>query len=251
MELLIATLCFLGALVQATAGLGFGLVVAPLLLAVYEPVDAIQVAGALTLTIVALITPFIVKNILKPELGKLALGSLMGLVIGSICLQLVPIEVIRVAALVVLAYSLIRYVRTPLAATGYGASDTETERLGRGVCFGLVSGVMGATLAMPGPMALVFLREQRIAVAKVRATVFALMIGSYLGTLAISFSLHGVSAVAYEGLLTYLPPTLGGVVAGSVLARFIPAFLFDVATTLLMLSTLVVLTTKILTTHFF
>lgn len=41
MESLILVVCFLGALVQITTGLGFGLIVAPMLLAFYDPVDAI------------------------------------------------------------------------------------------------------------------------------------------------------------------------------------------------------------------
>jgi len=110
MEPLILVVCFLGALVQITTGLGFGLIVAPLLLAYYEPVDAIQMTGALTLLIVAGIAPFVRRRIMPYELTRLAIGTLAGLVVGSALLLVASINAIRVAALMALAYSLVRYV---------------------------------------------------------------------------------------------------------------------------------------------
>ena len=83
MEPIILTVCFLGALVQITTGLGFGLIVAPMLLAFYEPVDAIQMTGALTLLIVAGIAPFVRRRIMPYELTRLAIGTLAGLLGGS------------------------------------------------------------------------------------------------------------------------------------------------------------------------
>lgn len=246
MESLILVVCFLGALVQITTGLGFGLIVAPMLLAFYDPVDAIQITGVLTLVIVATIAPFVRRRVMPRELSRLAAGTLVGLVIGSGLLLLASITSIRIAALMALGYCFIRYV----SAQAHGAGPEEidpAEPSGEraSLVYGMASGVMSATLAMPGPLALVFLRGKGIDPARVRATVFALMVGSYSGMLVISVALSGLSDTVLSGVKLYLLPTLAGVLVGQLVSRRLPDLFFDVMTTLLMLSTLIVLGLKI------
>jgi len=116
--------------------------------------------------------------------------------------------------------------------------------------YGMASGVMSATLAMPGPLALVFLRSRGLNPARVRATVFALMVGSYSGMLVISIALSGLSDTVLAGITIYLLPTLAGVVLGQLISNRLPDLFFDVMTTLLMFSTLLVLGLKIVNSYF-
>lgn len=249
MEPLILIVCFLGALVQITTGLGFGLIVAPLLLAFYEPVDAIQITGALTLMIVATIAPFVRRRIMPYELGRLAAGTLVGLIIGSALLLLASITSIRIAAMMALAYCLVRYVSALRQGLGTAVLEPEEPTDGpASLAYGMASGVMSATLAMPGPLALVFLRGKGLDPARVRATVFALMIGSYSGMLVISVAISGLSDTVLNGLQFYLLPTLAGVAVGQLVSSRLPDLFFDVVTTLLMLSTLILLGFKIIST---
>ena len=156
---------------------------------------------------------------------------------------------IRIAALIALAYCFVRYVfgkaqRTSPVNT-FGEKPTGQSA---SLVYGMASGVMSATLAMPGPLALLFLRGRGIDPTRVRATVFALMVGSYSGMLIISVSLSGLSDAVVNAVKLYLLPTLAGVLIGQLLSRRLPDLLFDVMTTLLMLSTLLVLGLKILKT---
>jgi len=251
MEPLILIVCFLGALVQITTGLGFGLIVAPMLLAFYEPVDAIQMTGALTLLIVAGIAPFVRRRIMPYELTRLAIGTLAGLVVGSALLLVASINAIRVAALMALAYCLVRYVTVLLQGVSPAVLEPVEPVVERASLFyGMASGVMSATLAMPGPLALVFLRSRGLNPARVRATVFALMVGSYSGMLIISVTLSGLSDTVLAGITVYLLPTLTGVVLGQLISDRLPDLFFDVMTTLLMIFTLLVLGLKIIDTGF-
>ena len=180
------------------------------------------------------------------ELSRLAVGTLVGLVIGSGLLLLASINSIRIAALMALGYCFIRYV----SAQAYGFSlekidPEEPSRERASLVYGMASGVMSATLAMPGPLVLVFLRSKGIDPVRVRATVFALMVASYSGMLIISVALSGMSDMMLSGVKLYLLPTMAGVLVGQLVSRRLPVLFFDVMTTLLMLSTLIVLGLKI------
>lgn len=251
MEILIPMVCLLGAVVQITSGLGFGLIVAPMLLAFYEPVDAIQITGALTLLVVATIAPFVWNRVMQGELKRLAAGTLLGLAIGSGLLLIASITSIRIAALLAVVYCLVRYVgaqRQGSIPGGAGIGKPSGERAS--LVYGMASGVMSATLAMPGPPALVFLRGQGISPARVRATVFALMVGSYSGMLVISITLSGLSDAVLGALKLYALPALAGVLIGQLISRRLPDLFFDLMATALMLSTLIVLGLKIVSTPF-
>jgi uncharacterized membrane protein YfcA len=251
MEMLILMVCFLGALVQTTTGLGFGLIVAPMLLAFHEPVDAIQITGTLTLILAGVITPFVRGHIVPKELAGLATGSGIGLLLGSGLLLVLPITGIRLAALVALGYSLVRYVNALMrSAAPTAPEEMQPSRCLAGLMYGMGSGAMSATLAMPGPLALIFLRSRGHAPDRVRATVFALMVGSYSGMLIISVLLSGLSQNVLDNVVFYLAPTLGGLVVGQFLVNRLPTLLFDLITTLLMLSTLAVLGLKIVNADF-
>jgi len=251
MEMLILAVCFLGALVQTTTGLGFGLIVAPMLLAFHEPVDAIQITGTLTLIVVGAIAPFLRWHIVPEELARLAAGSGIGLLLGSVLLLVLPITGIQLAALVALGYSLIRYVSALIQTAGPTTPEELQPSCGlAGLMYGMGSGAMSATLAMPGPLALIFLRGKGLTPARVRATMFALMVGSYSGMLIISVLLNGLSQNVLDNVVFYLAPTLGGLVVGQLVVNRLPTLLFDLITTLLMLSTLAVLGLKIINADF-
>jgi len=243
---LIIFVTFFAAFVQTTTGLGFGMIIAPVLLVIYPPVDAIQITGALTLLIAAVMTPFSLNKIVTRELKRLAIGSGVGLILGTVFVKFIPIPSIRIAALIVLSYAFFRYVESHLSSRRSIAADHDrTEQHKGAVRYGLASGVMGATLAMPGPMALIFLRNKRFIPEQVKATVFALMVGSYSTMLILSMAVNGVSADAWIGLKMYLIPTVVGLLAGFTMSKHIPTVLFDLLNTILMLSAILVLGAKI------
>jgi uncharacterized membrane protein YfcA len=240
--IMIFFITFFAALVQTTTGLGFGMIVAPFLLVFYPPIDAIQITGALTLLIAAVMTPFGFKNIVKEELKNLAFGSAVGLILGTILLKFVPISSITISAFIVLSYAFYRFVESHLIARKKLPNRVNlTTDNGGALQYGLASGLMGATLAMPGPMALIFLRKNGFNPEQVKATVFALMVASYSAMLILSAAVSGVSDAAWLGLGMYLVPTSLGLLTGFIISKYIPDFLFDLLNTCLMLSAILVL----------
>lgn len=239
-------ICFFAALVQTTTSLGFGLIIAPMLLALYSPIDAIQITGTLTLLIAAIMAISNRQHIVYTEAKQLALGSLVGLLIGGLCLVYLPITSIRLAALVVLVYACVRYIATNLKQHTVSDATPEDHNPMRAHYYGFASGMMNGTLAMPGPMALIFIRSKRLELPQLKATVFAVVACSYTAMLALSASFNGVNNTALYGLWLFLPPTLMGLFIGSVVAARIPSLWFDITTTLLMLATIILLGAKIL-----
>jgi hypothetical protein len=62
--------------------------------------------------------------------------------------------------------------------------------------------------------------------------------------------LNGLSQNVLDNVVFYLAPTLGGLFVGQLLVNRLPTLLFDVITTLLMLSTMAVLGLKIINANF-
>lgn len=249
-EIALFAICFFAALVQTTTGLGFGFIVAPILLVFFSPVEAVQITGALTLGIVMVITPFVTGHIVPSSLSRLFAGSVVGLAAGSALLVLLSIEWIRLAALVVLGFALVRFMTAQIRGRSKTTvSDADLTGKSSGLFYGLGSGVMAATLAMPGPLALLFLRDRHSDPRRIRATLFALMICSYSGMLLISVAMNGLTDDALRGLLQYMPPTLLGLMAGSLLAKRLPNRWFDALATLLLGLTVALLGAKVITTY--
>lgn len=244
LEFILLTVSFFAALVQTTTGLGYGMIIAPTLLAFHEPIDAIQITGALTLLVVVALTPFNRRYILGRQLKKLSLGSAAGLIVGSLVLKFVPLSSVRFATLLVLIYSSYSYLKSLLPVKTRYPHTADTQAPAGGLRYGFASGVMGATLAMPGPMALIYLKHQQLAPNHVRATVFALMVGSYAGMLAISYFINGISTATVNGIVIYLPSTFTGLLVGFYLSRRMPAKLFDALTAMLMVAVIAMLAAK-------
>lgn len=242
---------FFAALVQTSTGLGFGMIVAPILLTLYAPIDAIQITAALTLLIATSVLPVNLKRIRYAELKSLALGSTIGLILGSVILKLTPVNFIRIAALAILIYALLSYIKSHFDQRRRQEElKKKSSRLSGGVRYGFASGIMGSTLAMPGPMALIYLRKQRIIPEDVKATVFALMVGSYSFVIALSMILNGVSDEVITGIGICTVPTVLGLITGMYLSEFLSEMLFDVLTTAMMVISICTLGSKTLQAYF-
>lgn len=250
-EVLMMVITFLAAVVQTSTGLGFGMIVAPILLTLYQPIDAIQITAVLTLLISMSVIPINLKRIRFKELRFLSTGSAVGLIAGSLVLKLAPINSIRIAALGILVYALYSYTRSHFDKyRTHPTGASQNLNLSGSVSYGFGSGLMGATLAMPGPMALIYLRKKRIIPEDVKATVFALMVGSYSFVILLSIGLNGISENAIWGVVICTGSTVIGLIAGIYLSNFLSDVLFDVLTTAMMCISILTLGVKTLEHYF-
>ena len=95
------------ALLQAATGIGFGVIAGPIILMVMNSGAAVQVTILLSLLIAVVLTPSLYRQVDKKILGRLLLGTLVGLPLGILIFLNVSLDVLMLlAALAVLFMAL-------------------------------------------------------------------------------------------------------------------------------------------------
>lgn len=202
------SLAFVGAAVQASIGLGFGLLATPIL----ATIDTDFVPGAVLVAIIPLTLSVSIgsfADIDHRRAGWAVLGRVPGVILGTIVVATVSDRSIAIGLAVAVLIAVAMSVWLP-------SVDVTT---GRTVAAGTVSGFMGTTTGVGGPpMALLF---QRLNPATVRATLSAYF---FAGTLLsiISLTIAGELGGRQWRLAGLLLP---GVVVGVVASRWLRPYL--------------------------
>ena len=212
-----------GTALQTATGVGLGLLAGPVLILTLDGQTAIFVALLLNLIVSLLLLPQERAEILWPPLRQLSLGSLIGIPLGwYLLLQMDAMTLKLVAALVVLAAGLQLF----LAGRRQDAGSTPQERPLFTVLGGGVSGIMSGCLAIPGPIALWTLVQQRQTPRSIRATLRGLFVFSYGAAFLIHFALgeglvHSTKNGGWTVLALLLPALVVGLLLGSWLKKHI------------------------------
>ena len=201
-------LAFVGAAVQASVGLGFGLLATPLL----AMVDTDFVPGAVLVAIIPLTLSVSIGSFADIDhrgAGLAVLGRVPGVVLGTVVVATVSDRSIAIGLAVAVLIAVVMSVWLPSVAV--------TPR--RTIAAGTVSGFMGTTTGVGGPpMALLF---QRTDARTVRATLSAYF---FAGTLLsiMSLTIAGELGARQWRLALLLLP---GVVAGVIASRWLRPYL--------------------------
>jgi uncharacterized membrane protein YfcA len=201
-------LAFVGAAVQASVGLGFGLLATPLL----AMVDTDFVPGAVLVAIIPLTLSVSIGSFADIDhrgAGLAVLGRVPGVVLGTVVVATVSDRSIAIGLAVAVLLAVAMSVWLPTVAVTPG----------RTIAAGTVSGFMGTTTGVGGPpMALLF---QRMDPRTVRATLSAYF---FAGTLLsiLSLTIAGELGTRQWRLALLLLP---GVVAGVLASRRLRPYL--------------------------
>ncbi len=214
---------FAAALIQAAIGIGFGLLAGPVFLLVIGSTAAIQMSAALSLAIAILLVPSLRHQVDVPFLKRVCIGSCVGIPAGLYIYLTFDIAAIKLLAGIVVLAMLIPLSGFLPKNIQTGPPDTGQAQ---GVSAGILSGIMSACLAMPGPVPAAWLAYANYPKDVVRATILALFLFSYPVVLAVQSSLEGVNAEAWWNSLLLLPATIAGITSGKVLAKRINETLF-------------------------
>jgi uncharacterized membrane protein YfcA len=140
---------FAASALQSATGIGFGVIAGPILLVALNDGSAIQVSIVLNLLIAALLTPSIRRDADLPVLKKLLIGLLVGSPIGFLIFLNLDIALLKAFAGLAVTFTLFMTIRGYQAAPDRsGTTPGGTEQ----ISIGVVAGLMGASLAMPGPI---------------------------------------------------------------------------------------------------
>ena len=218
-ELIIMNLAVFGAsALQAAAGLGFGVVAGPVLLLQLESADAVPVSILLNLVIAGILTPSLWPHRAPRLLGKFMIGSAFGLPLGVwilVSIDFVTLKLLAGAAVLLAAVSVLWRKGAPRAD---GSPPDGGDRGALPVLTGGVAGVMGGSLAIPGPVPAALMAAHGYGKQAVRATILALFLAAYTGALLLHAAVNGLAEAILWQTLELLPATLIGIYVGGRLA---------------------------------
>lgn len=214
---------FAGSLVQATFGFGFAILAAPLFLVVMESTGAIPVLAVLNLGVSAFVAAQTWHHAPARLLTVLCAASLAGFPIGLALFRGADVSDLKLATgLVIMSFALLLLARErrPVVLNQRGM-DANRPSIPIALLAGALSGIMGAALAMPGPIAMLYLSTLRLAKDQSRALALAFFTFVYAGVCL----LHGWSGgLGPERLwlsAELMVAVFAGAIAGHWLARHI------------------------------
>ena len=216
--LLLAAIVFAAAALQAATGVGFGVIGGPVLLAILNDSAAVQISILLNLLIALLMLPFVWKEcdreLLWPLLAGLIVGSPLGLLL-FLQMNLVTLKILACVFVLFAMYGLVarnrRVVRNAAGSAGSGEK----------ALVGVLAGVMGSSLAMPGPVPASWMAMKGYSKVTIRATILVTFVVAYLVALLLQGFSDGVSELSISYSMQLALPTVAGVLVGHVANKHI------------------------------
>ena len=199
------------ALFQSATGVGFGLIAGPVLLLIMNSASAVQVTMLLSLLIAALLAPSLYGQAEKGLLSRFILGTVVGVPIGVVIYQHSGVGLLRIIAGLVVLFMAVS-VSGWLGSSDRRASTRQGNLTDIGT--GILSGVLGASLAMPGPPVVARLSALGSAKDAVRATMLALFVVSFGMALPLQGLTVSISPQTMSLTLNLVPAALIGIYLG-------------------------------------
>jgi uncharacterized membrane protein YfcA len=231
------------AALQAATGIGFGVIAGPIMLVVLNDGSAIHVSIMLNLLIAVLLTPALMRDIDKPLLGRLVAGLLVGTPIGVWAFLAMDIVLLKFAAALAVAMTMILMLRNRNPSDGKRPAATPDIERGS---MGLIAGMMGGSLGMPGPVPAAWMSAKGYGKSVIRATILAMFVVSYALSLGLQRGAVGIRGDTFSLAAELAPATVIGIMAGRFLHHRITErafrkllFVILLATVFLLLVTLI------------
>lgn len=245
MELEIVTVVlavFVAATLQAATGIGFGIIAGPILLAVMNDSSAIQVSIVLNLVIAILLLPSVWKQIESSVAINLGIGVTVGSPIGLWVFSVLPLTYLKgLAGLLILTTLAMLVVRTHAPAHKKELSHGRIEN----VSVGTVAGILGSSLAMPGPIPAAWMSAKGFDKDAIRGTILAMFAIAYSLALILQVLEPGITEATLTKSANLSVPTIAGIVLGKILSRRVSERAFRVTLLIVLVVTFTTLTLSI------
>ena len=233
---------FAASALQSATGIGFGIIAGPVLLVVLNDSSAIQISIVLNLLIASLLAPSIRHEVHRVLLGKLLIGIGIGSPLGLLIFLSIDIDLLKAFASVIVFFTLIMVIRSKrMGAQEIEHLPDQTES----VLVGAVAGIMGGSLAMPGPVPAAWMAAKGLDKNTVRATILMMFVFAYALALALQFVLAEISTDTLKICASLTPATIAGILVGKFLSKRISANIFSWLLILILAATIVILLSTI------
>jgi len=206
---------FGAATLQSATGIGFGVIAGPVLLVILNDNTAIQVSIFLNLLIALLLAPTLRRSADRRLLSRLLLGTAIGSPLGLLIYLSMDIGMLKAFAGVVVLFTLFFVVRSnrTVSTTAEPARSRFVQ-----ISIGTIAGVMGGSLAMPGPVPAAWMSAVGYRKETIRATILLMFVFAYAVALVLQYSLAGISGNTLWLCIVHTPATIAGVLVGSVMS---------------------------------
>lgn len=204
-----ALMVILAMALQALTGFGSALVLVPLLVLIYDTHTAVELTMIIAFYSLTLLTIRVRKNILKPMVSRLFLGSIAGIFCGAYAFIFFEVAWLKIIiAFTTLVFSVLLYLNLmPHRSTGFLAEAV----------VGMVSGFLGTSVGMPGPPVVLFLNYKGLPKEYFRATVSAYFSLVYLASIIVLVSKQVVNLQIIFIAVSFFPFALLGNLMGFLL----------------------------------
>lgn len=199
-----AIIVFAASTLQACTGFGFSVLATPFLLLVYEPHVAIQINIILSLLISIVMLPRVSTSVDRDLTRRLIIGSAIGAVPGILIFLFLDTQALRIAV------SIIILVLTALLILK--VTVRKSPRKDNAV--GGVSGLLTASIGMPGPPLLLYFSGAHIDKAVLRSTTLAYFLFIYGLALILQITFGSTGMQIWLVSAAMAPITLAGVFLG-------------------------------------
>lgn len=222
-----AVIVLAASVLQACTGFGFSVLATPFLLLIHEPHAAIQINIILSLLISVVMVPRIAKAADKALLKRLIIGSTLGAPVGLLVYLTLDTDWLRITV------SLIILLLTALMLCKVTVRKTPR----RDHVAGGLSGLLSASIGMPGPPVLLYFAGARIDKFVLRGTTLAAFLYIYLIALVLQLVFGSTNWSIWITALTLVPVTLLGTWMGEKLFYVVSQALFRQMTYAILLVT--------------
>jgi len=208
---------------QSSTGIGFGIIAGPVLLIVLNDGSAIQISVLLNLLIALSLAPSLRQKADLPMLKNLLIGLAIASPLGLLIYLRLDIALLKSLAAVVVLFTLF------LLAFGQRVSSIlQSDAAGKfeQISIGVVAGIMGGSLAMPGPVPAAWMLVRGFGKETIRATILVMFVVAYTIALLLQFLMAGISTETLALTAVLIPPTLAGIVVGHILSSHISEVTF-------------------------
>jgi uncharacterized membrane protein YfcA len=207
---------FGAAALQSATGIGFGIIAGPVLLIVLNDGSAIQISIVLNLLIAAILTPSLWRDADRKLLAKLLLGLAIGSPIGLLFfryLDIVSLKAFAGLAVLLTLFMTLRGKQIPSHLPAPASGQAEQTSIG------IIAGIMGASLAMPGPIPAAWMSTRGFDRQTIRATILVMFVFAYALALALQFGFASIGAETFRLSFILAPATIAGILLGRFLSN--------------------------------
>lgn len=229
---------FAAAALQSATGIGFGVIAGPVLLIALNDGSAIQISIVLNLLIAMVLTPSLWQQADRQLLAKLMFGLAIGSPLGLLIFLSLNIVLLKAFAGLAVALTLYTAVRSSNAQADMLARTSSNAEQ---ISIGVIAGIMGASVAMPGPVPAGWMSSKGFSKQSIRATILVMFVFAYLVALALQFGLVGIGADSIRLSAMLAPATIVGILIGRLLSSRLTEATFRKLLVVILASTVIIL----------